>query len=417
MGTPLREKDAVGLPELRLKIRVHGRHPWFYRKMITKPGTPLRPGSAVRVVDRDGTFVGTGFYNPRTELALRMLAREDVADVEGRLLELLARAVALREDVLQLPEVTNGYRLVHGEGDGFPGLVLDRLGGAVVAQVRSLAMAERMEAIGRWLKRHAPDLRLILTIDEDSGRHEGMERPPRAAPFATEVVEHGLTYQVEPGTGHKTGFFADQRDNRRWFQGLAKGRRVLDLFCNAGGFAMAAARGGARSVLAVDLDEAAVLQTETNARRNKLKLRVEQADAFDVLRAQREGEHDAIVVDPPKWAMGRDGVEAALPRYRDINRLAFEKVSRGGIVVTCSCSGALPESLFLKVLAEAAAEAGRDATLLKVTGAGPDHPIALECPETRYLKVAFVLVRGTASAIQPRRPAPISDAVSRTRDR
>ncbi len=361
--------------------------------MIQKPDERIAPGSAVTVVDRSGAAVGTGFYNPHTELALRMLARETVDDVEAFLLRRLHDAVALREKVLRLPDVTNGYRLVHGEGDGFPGLVLDRLGDAVVAQVRSLAMADRMEAIGHWLKVREPKLRLVLTVDEESRKHESIERPPRPQPFSTEVVEHGIRFTVSPGTGHKTGFFADQRDNRRRFGELARGRDVLDLFCNAGGFALAAARGGAKSVFAADLDEAAVAQTIANAKRNALPVRAEQHDAFDLLREIPVGRYDAIVVDPPKWALGRTAVPAALDRYRDVNRLAFEKVAGGGLVVTCSCSGALPESLFLKTLAEAAAQAGRDATIVAMTGAGPDHPVALECPETRYLKCAFVLVR------------------------
>lgn len=383
----------MGLPELVLKVRVQGRHPWFYRKMIRKPERPLRSGGAVQVVDRERRFVGVGFYNPRTELALRMLAREPVEDPGAYLVAALDRALDLREQILRLPEVTNAYRLVHAEGDGFPGLVLDRLGDTVVAQVFALCLMDHMEALGEHLLRRAPGTRLVLTVDEQAAEREGIERPPRSRPHTTEVVEHGVRYEVQPGHGHKTGFFADQRDNRLLVRELARGRRVLDLCCHAGGFALAAARGGARTVLAVDLDEAAVAQARGNAARNGLRYEVRHDDAFEVLRGVRPGAHDLIVLDPPKWAAGRGEVEQGLRRYADANRLALAALSAGGILVTCSCSGAVSEDAFLRMLRGAAAEAGRDARILAVRGAGPDHPVALECPETRYLKVVALEVR------------------------
>src|SRR5690606_12394350 len=202
-----------------------------------------------------------GFFNPRTDLALRMLAREDVADPDACLLGLLDAAIALREETLGLPAVTDGYRLVHGEGDGFPGLILDRLGRAIVAQVKSLAVQERLEPIGERLLERYAGARLVLTVDATAREREGLAAAPFVRPEATRVTEHGVRYDVEPGTGHKTGFFADQRDNRRLVGRLARGRRVLDLFCNGGGFALHAARGGARAVVAVDLDEAMVEAT------------------------------------------------------------------------------------------------------------------------------------------------------------
>lgn len=379
-------------PELTLRVAVRGRHPWFFKKMIRKPAVRIPAGSAVRVVDRDRRFVGVGFYNPHTDLALRMLAREEVDDVDAALLARLERAIAWRDEHLGLPAVTTGYRIVHAEGDGFPGFVLDRLGAAFVAQVFSLAIHDRLEPLGRRLLQRYPRARLVLTVDPDAAGREGIELPPPLVPFHVEVVERGLRYTVTPGGGHKTGFFADQRENRARVENLAKGRRVLDLFCNAGGFALGAARGGAQSVLAVDLDEAILAQARSNAASNRLPVEFVHDDAFDVLRRAPAGAYDLIVLDPPKWAAGRSGLPAALPRYQDLNRLAFEKIARGGLLLTCSCSGALSEEAFLKVLREAAAAARRDARLFALGGAGPDHPIALECPETRYLKAAFLEV-------------------------
>lgn len=381
------------LPQLRLKVRVHGRHPWFYRKMIQKPEAPLPAGSACVVRDRDGELVGTGFYNPRAELALRMFADEPVQDVGGHFLQALHTAVQLREDVLQLPRTTDAYRLIHAEADGCPGLVLDKLGQAFVAQVASLGMLQQLEPLGEWLLRKYPGSKLVLLQDKDWAEREGMEKLPRPLAVATTVREHGLTYAVQAGTGHKTGFFADQRDNRYLVRQLSRGRAVLDLCCNSGGFAMNAVAGGAAKVLAADLDEAMVEQTRTNALANKQTLTAVHGDAFELLREAQPGAHDLIVLDPPKWIHHKDELETGMGRYFDLNRLGFEKVARGGLVVTCSCSGSVSEDSFLRMLRDAGAAARRDVRILHLRGAGPDHPVALECPETRYLKVAVLQVR------------------------
>jgi 23S rRNA (cytosine1962-C5)-methyltransferase len=392
MNRPTRNVPAK-LPELRLKIRVHGRHPWFYRKMIQKPDKPLPAGTPAKVRDREGNLVGTGFYNPRAELALRMFHDGPITDVQGHFLEALRNAVSLREDLLLLPKVTDAYRIVHAEADGFPGLVLDRLGNAFVAQVASLGMLNQLEPLGEWLLQKYPGSKLVLLQDKDWAEREGMDKLPRPPAVRTTVREHGLTYAVEAGTGHKTGFFADQRDNRLLVRQLSKGRSVLDLCCNSGGFAMNAVLGGAAKVTAADLDEAMVAQTQHTAEANKLRLQAIHGDAFDLLRDAEPGAHDLIVLDPPKWVAHKDEIEAGLQRYADLNRLGFQKVDRGGLVVTCSCSGSVSEDSFLRMLRDAAAAARRDARVIYVRGAGADHPVAIECPETRYLKVAVLQVR------------------------
>lgn len=385
------------LPVVRLKIRVHGRHPWFYRKMVTRPERPLGAGSAVRVVDRDGQPIGLGLYNSRTELALRMLTRVgdelDCDDPERVLLALLSGAIRLRDEVLDLPRVTDGYRVVHSEGDGFPGLILDRLGDALVAQVFSLGMQRLLEPIGEALLERWPRARLVLTLDETAKLREGLEKVPPPPRVDVEVREHGVRYAVRAGHGHKTGFFADQRDNRQRVRRLARGRRVLDLCCNAGGFAINAQKGGARQVVAIDLDEDSVARTQHNSELNGVEVDVRHEDAFDSLRSLRRGAFDLLVLDPPKWASGKDEVDAASRRYFDFNRLAFEKAGAGALILTCSCSGAVSEARFLAILRDAAAAAGRDARMLECTGAGPDHPMALECSETRYLKAVLLEVR------------------------
>lgn len=381
------------LPELKLRIRVTGRHPHFFRKMIRKPQNPLRAGAAVFVRDKDGKPVGTGFYNPRTELALRMLARHPVEDPTEFLLERLHDACELRDKRLDLPRVTDGYRLVHAEGDGIPGLILDRLGDAIVAQVFALCTMDHMEAIGEALLRRYRGSRLSLCIDAQAAKHEGIPRQAIPSSSKSTVTEHGIRYLVSPGGGHKTGFFADQRDTRQLVRKLAKGRRVLDLCCNTGGFALNAIKGGAASVHAVDLDEVVVAEARANAKANDMRLRVDHGDAFAVLKELSAGEHDLIVLDPPKWARGRSEVEAALEKYRDLNFLALKSLAQGGLLVTCSCSGAVSLGRFQATVAEAAARARCDARILYTGGAGPDHPAALECVETQYLKWLVLEIR------------------------
>ena len=381
------------VPELRLKVRAQGRHPWFYRKMVQKPAVPIPAGTPCRVRDRDGRAVGTGFFNARCELALRMFADRAIDDVGAHFLAALRSAVLLREQLLELPKVTDAYRLVHAEGDGFPGLVIDKLGGAIVAQVQSLGMLRQLEPPGEWLAKHYPQSRFVLLQDKEWAEREGMDKLPRPQPVATTVREHGLAYAVAAGTGHKTGFFADQRDHRLRVRTLARGRSVLDLCCNSGGFALNAAAGGAAKVVAADLDEAMVDVTAQNAKANRLTVQAVHGDAFDLLRAAEPGAHDLIVLDPPKWVANKHELETGLSRYFDLNRLGIEKVARGGLVVTCSCSGSVAEEAFVRMLRDAAAAAGRDARILHFGGAGADHPVALECPETRYLKVAVLQVR------------------------
>ncbi|MEQ1631782.1 MAG: class I SAM-dependent rRNA methyltransferase [Planctomycetota bacterium] len=381
------------LPSVQLQVRVRGRHPWFFRKMVRKPETPIPAGSVVHVRDKDRRLIGSGFYNPRTDLALRLFSGIAIEDPQAHFRRAFEAAIALREETLQLQEITNAYRLVHSEGDGFPGLILDRLGDAFVAQVNVLGTFLQMEQLGELLRERHPRCKLVMLQDEEMAQREGMERIGTPTPVNVEVKEHGLRYAVQAGGGHKTGFFADQRDNRKLVRELAHGRSVLDLCCNSGGFAMNAVAGGAKSVHAADLDEEMVEQTKVNAARNGLTMKVEHADAFDLLRDLRHGAHDLIVLDPPKWVKSRDEMEQGLARYRDLNRLALEKVRPGGMIVTCSCSGSVDENVFLRMLDEASAQAGRGTRVLMMRGAGPDHPMALDCPQTRYLKVALLQVR------------------------
>ncbi len=381
------------IPTLYLNIRATGRGPRFFKKQVKKPKDPVPPGSLVYVKDKEGRPVGTGFYNPRTTIALRLIDRGSKPAGHAVVQELLAKAIAFREDRLQLGRETEAYRLVHAEGDGLPGLIVDKLGKSIVASLSIRGLVPYMEQIGEQLLRRYKGSNLVLSIHDDDRERENIEIPDSGPGKAHWIREHGLHYYVTPGGAHKTGYFCDQRENRRYFGSLCEGRRVLDLCCNAAGFAMHAAMNKARDVHAMDLDEGILEVAKQNIDRNKLRIRTEKSDAFDTLRDLKKGSFDAIVLDPPKWVRGKAEMDKGLEKYRDLNRNALAKLPSGGLLVTCSCSGLVPEFRFIEVLRDAAARAGRDARILRIAGAGPDHPVALECLETRYLKVVFLEVR------------------------
>ncbi len=382
------------LPTVRLRTRPHGAA--IFRKMIERGAGRIEAGSVVRVEDRDGRFVGQAFWNPRSEIALRVLSWDEAAPVDDAWFRAaVVRAVALRRDVLQLAQVTDAYRVVHAEGDRLPGLVADVYGDVLSCQVSSLGIYRAFpvlrEAFGEAL-----GVRVVhVSADPRLATKEGFPVPQGAgAAAATTIREHGLRFAVDCAAGHKTGFFLDQRDARLRVRQLAKGRRVLDLFSYTGGFAMNAARGGAASVVSVDLDEHAVAAARRNAELNGLAGAVEMqhADAFDVLRGLRAGAFDLLVVDPARQAGSRGDVARALAYYTDLNRLAFEKVARDGLVLACSCTGLVDEPSFLGALARAARNAGRPVAFLEIRGAPADHPVAADCPEGRYLKTVLCRV-------------------------
>jgi 23S rRNA (cytosine1962-C5)-methyltransferase len=214
------------------------------------------------------------------------------------------------------------------------------------------------------------------------------------APEPVEVHEHGLRFHAAPGYGHKTGFFADQRENRRRFAELARGRRVLDLCCNAGGFAVHAMAGGAREATGVDMDAGILEIARANAAANKLDIRFEQADIFEWLRqaAARGERYDAVILDPAKLTRDRSKVIDALKKYFAMNRLALDVIPPSGLLLTCSCTGLVSEADFLEMLRRVALNAGREIQILEVRGAGADHPVRADVPESRYLKAVFCRV-------------------------
>ncbi|MDW8479609.1 MAG: class I SAM-dependent rRNA methyltransferase [Xanthomonadales bacterium] len=381
------------MPRIRLRIERHVRHPWIFRRMLPRELPALPPGSLVAIEDRGGRPVGHGFFNARSQIALRVLSDDPAVPVDAEwFARRIAAAVALRREVLGLDRVGDAWRVVHAEGDGLSGLVVDRFGELLVVEYHAAGMWRHRAWIHAALERAFPGWRRIESADAGLAAREGF-RPPPPAPLETvEIREHGLRFLVRPAGLHKTGFFADQRENRLLLSGLAGGRRMLDLCCNSGAFSVyALARGGAREAVGVDLDAEALELARRNARLNGVRARFVQADLFPWLRdAIANGERfELVVLDPPKLTRERERREEALRKYLDMNRLAMQVLAPGGLLLSCSCTGLVGEGDFLEMLRRASAAAGRCLQVLHVGGAGPDHPFLAHVPESRYLKAVL----------------------------
>jgi 23S rRNA (cytosine1962-C5)-methyltransferase len=380
------------LPVVRLKIERRSSHPWIFQKMVERPATRLPPGSVVDIRDRGGAWVGRGFYNGHSRIALRVLTANPGEFIDETFLaRRIGQAIALRRDWLKLDAVTDAYRLVHAEGDGLSGLVVDRFGGTVVMEFFAAGMYRFREAIQAALAGHFPGCRFYHFADEHVQKQESFDCRSPELPPSEIISEHGVRFRVAPGGKHKTGFFLDQRDNRQFLSSFCAGKRVLDLCCNSGGFAVYAKVRGAEEVTGVDLDEQALTLARQNAGVNGMRIRFVQSDLFPWLRDMiAQGQRwDVVVLDPAKQTRDREEVLAALKRYTDMNRLAMQAVADGGLFLTCSCTGLVSEYDFLDSVRRAAWQAARELQIIRIAGAGCDHPHLAHVQEGRYLKVVL----------------------------
>jgi 23S rRNA (cytosine1962-C5)-methyltransferase len=383
------------LPQVRLKIERRSSHPWIFQKMVEKPAQRLPGGTVVDILDRSGQWVGRGFYNGHSRIALRVLTADRDEQIDTAFFaRRLGQAIELRR-LLGLDAVTNAYRVVHAEGDGLSGLIVDRFDTTIVLEFFSAGMYRFRGAIEEVLAIQYPGSHFYWFAEEHVQKQESFDcRAPEPPPPGV-ITEHGLRFRVAPGSKHKTGFFADQRDNRQLLASFCAGKRVLDLCCNTGGFAVyAKALGGAEEVIGVDLDEQALALAKQNANLNQARVRFVQADLFPWLRETLPGgqRFDVVVLDPSKQTRDREEVDFALKRYLDMNRLALQAVAAGGTYLTCSCTGLVSEEAFLEMLRRASWQAGRTLQVLQVAGAGADHPYLIHVPEGRYLKAVFCRV-------------------------
>lgn len=395
--TPNLESRISQLPTVRLKIERRSSHPWIFQKMVEKPGTRIPPGTVVDIQDRTGQWVGRGFYNGHSRISLRVLTADANEAVDAEFFaKRLAAAVSFRRDVLKLDDVTNAYRLVHSEADGLSGLVVDRFGPTIVLEFFSAGMWKQRQVLMDALKVPFPEAKFYWFAEEHVGKQESFDCRSPEPPPPDVITENGLKFRVAPGSKHKTGYFVDQRDNRKFLASLCGGgKRVLDICCNSGGFGIyAKAMGGAGEVIGLDLDEGILETAKQNAKMNGAQIRFIQADLFTWLRdVIPNGEKfDVVVLDPAKLTRDREDVETALRKYVDMNRLALQVVKPGGIFLTCSCTGLVSEPDFLDAIRRAAWQAGRTLQVFQISGASPDHPFLLHVQEGRYLKAIFCRV-------------------------
>jgi 23S rRNA (cytosine1962-C5)-methyltransferase len=394
------------IPALLLKTgrdkSLRRRHPWIFSGAVAGvEGEPAR-GETVAVKDVGGKTIALAAYSPNSQIRARAWTFDSAEEVDARFLRRrLEKSLALRA---RLPAArhTNAMRLVHGESDGLPGLVVDRYADVLVAQFLAAGVERWREPILDALaeltgceavfERSDADVRKLEGLAARAGFVRGNRSAARCA-----IVEHGLDFHVDVEQGQKTGFFLDQRDNRQRVRALAEGREVLDGFCYTGGFSLAALAGGARRVLALESSAAALAVARENLAANPLdasRVTLEQADVFARLRELRDqgARFDLVVLDPPKFAPTAAQAKNAARAYKDINLLAFKLLSPGGLLASFSCSGGVSRELFQSILAGAALDAGVEAKIIERFGAAADHPVALEFPEGDYLK-GFLLLR------------------------
>lgn len=386
--------------------------------MVSAP-LDAAPGAEVRVTFGAGETLGFGLYNPRAEMIVRMTRFGQMPPDEAYWDQLLQRAVDLRCDTLGLDSQADAYRVLHAEADGVPGLMVDRYGDTLSAEAFSLPMYQRVGDVLQRLAQKLGTKHWRVRMAPQAHGQEGFLAEPttsEGAPSKLTIQEFGTRFRVDFSIGHKTGFFCDQRDNRKLLAQYCRGKTVLDLCSYTGGFAVQAKRlGEASEVTAVELDEAPLELAKENANLNQCRIKFAQADMFAYVRdLVRNGRlFDVVVLDPPKLIRSRMEIEEGTRRHFDMNRLAMQVVKPGGLLVSCSCSGLLTQESFVRLLHSAGQKAipqdlpdttvteetspsprplGRQVQILAQTGAAADHPVITNCLETEYLRTMWLRI-------------------------
>jgi 23S rRNA (cytosine1962-C5)-methyltransferase len=379
--------------------RARDGHLWIYAGEIDRVEGDPEPGGTVEVADARGRFLGRGYYNPRSTIAARVMTRRRDEPLDGGLLRRrIARAVAWRRQHYDAGDVC---RLVYSEGDWLPGLTVDRYGSWLTMQIGTLGMERLRGEIVEALKDAVHPRGIYERSDLPVRSHEGLAPAIGVlwgeVPDSVEVEVDGVRLAVSLKAGQKTGLFLDHRTSRRALRPHARGRRVLDVFCNTGTFALYALQAGAREAIGIDSASECLLGARRNAELNGFgeRCRFIEANAFDALRdLEKQGERfDLVVLDPPAFTKSASALEAARRGYKEINLRALRLAAPSAVVLTASCSYHLGPEEFLEIVRDAAADAGRDVTVLAAGGQSPDHPVNLAVPETRYLKTLLLALR------------------------
>ncbi len=370
---------------------IEARHPWIFSGAIESIDEEFKTGDLIRVYSADQKFLGIGYLNPRSQIAIRMLEFSDVMIDEGFFRRRILEALEMRR--LFLPPHTDACRLIHSEGDFLPGFIVDRYGEYLVAQFQTAAMDQWKPMLTKILMEETGARGIFEKDDAEMRGYEGLgpgvgrlagEEPPDYV----EITEQGIRFVVDIHHGQKTGFFLDQRDNRRHVEIHSRGRRVLNCFAYTGGFGVYAARGGATETVCVDTSEPALNTARVNYEKNGFTgdaYQFVREDVFEYLRATRQT-FDLIVLDPPAFCKNKHQVQQAAKGYKDINLQAFKRLETQGLLFTDSCSSYIDEDLFQKIVFGAARDAGRNVRILAKTSQAFDHPINIYHPEGAYLK-------------------------------
>ena len=381
-------------PTIRLKPkegrRARAGAPWIFSNEIQmdKAAKDLAPGTVVNVAGDDGQVVGTGYFNAKSLISVRLLDRAaDVVIGTGFFVRHLQHALAIREAFYPKPF----YRLVHAEGDGLPGLTIDRFGDTLVAQITTAGMETLISSLLAALEKTLAPTNIILRNDTPSRALEGLGEYVRAAKgeaTRTALEENGVRYFADLTGGQKTGWYYDQRDNRAFIATLAKGRSVLDAYSYTGGFGVAAAKVGAREVVCLDSSAPALTIGEDIAAANGVSCKFVRADIFEELErlAALKEAFDVVVADPPPFVRARKDLEPGAKAYRKLARLAASVVAPKGFLLLASCSHNISMERFATECAAGISRTGRRCALIRQAGAGPDHPVHPLLPETAYLK-------------------------------
>ncbi len=376
--------------------RIASGHLWAFSNEIEKMEGEPQIGEVVEVRNFPGDFLGIGFYNPHSLIAVRLLSRKQEEINTEFFQRRIQSALQLRKKIY--PDETS-YRVVHGEADFLPGLIVDKYNDFLSVQTFSAGMDQRLPMICDVLESLLQPKGIVERNEAVMRTYEGLEQRAgviRGTVEPTIISEYGIQFSVDLLQGQKTAFFLDQRENRKVFQRYVRGSSVLDCFCNAGGFALHAATAGAKEVVGVDVSSDVIEHANVNARLNQLESTTQfiVADAFDYLNAMIEQKKtfDVINLDPPSFAKSRKTVNKAIKGYRQLHLLAYELLSPGGILATASCSHHVYEDKFLDIICSTAKKAGRQISMLEWHGASPDHPVLPSLPETKYLKFGIFRV-------------------------
>jgi 23S rRNA (cytosine1962-C5)-methyltransferase len=360
-------------------------HPWIFAGAIHSEKGP-EDAAIADLVDGDGQRIASGFYSRHSQIRLRALTFGEEELTADTIASRITSAIARRRPILD--DATNAARLVHAEGDELSGIVIDRYDDVVVVEIANRGAEQLKPLIVDTLRRELAPRVLYFMNDLPARKIEQLpveDEQLGEGGSATTILESGLRFRVDPAVGQKTGFFLDQRENRRLTRALAAGKRVLNLFSYSGAFGIYAAAGGAASVTHVDVSAKAIELARENQSLNGVEGEGVVADAFQYVRQHRE-RYDLLICDPPAFAKSRGEVDRAARGYKDVNLHALRMIEPGGFMMTFSCSGHMPADLFQKVIFAAALDAGRRVSFVRRLTAGPDHPVSMYCPEGEYLK-------------------------------